>query len=407
MVRNGNIKLDYPKGFFDLDEMQFKKYCDIENHLRSIASINGFELIKVSSAVYSRLNEYTHASIGRYYQVKDEKNRNIGLSSDGSMSILRYFYNNKQGYSSYKVCSNATIYRKNKKLREFSQFCYEIFNASSIDELQFNYINLILEILDSLELESVVILTNFNIWKIILSRYNNYKDILYELRKSKDILGMINSLNIDPSYVKFLSKFHKRNFTIYDLLNYCRVHKLFELIDELCQMQKYIEYIQHRITFQINLFDFRGSEIFEGIYYKCVDKYERPFLDAGTYSNLIFEVTKKNILSGGLAVCIEAILDRIHISQKPKKVFVKYVGGENFKIDDFYNILTLIRKEKLKNHFVKEEVSSLAIAKAKRRAYIQKYDLFIAIGEREKNSHEFMIEELKTGLRRILILNGG
>lgn len=88
MVRNGNIKLDYPKGFFDLDEMQFKKYCDIENHLRSIASINGFELIKVSSAVYSRLNEYTHASIGRYYQVKDEKNRNIGLSSDGSMSIL-------------------------------------------------------------------------------------------------------------------------------------------------------------------------------------------------------------------------------------------------------------------------------------------------------------------------------
>ncbi|HHK7227985.1 TPA: hypothetical protein ACQXLV_001986, partial [Streptococcus pneumoniae] len=77
------------------------------------------------------------------------------------------------------------------------------------------------------------------------------------------------------------------------------------------------------------------------------------------------------------------------------------------KIDDFYNILTLIRKEKLKNHFVKEEVSSLAIAKAKRRAYIQKYDLFIAIGEREKNSHEFMIEELKTGLRRILILNGG
>ncbi|MDS3035125.1 hypothetical protein RKZ88_00105, partial [Streptococcus pneumoniae] len=82
-------------------------------------------------------------------------------------------------------------------------------------------------------------------------------------------------------------------------------------------------------------------------YYKCVDKYERPFLDAGTYSNLIFEVTKKNILSGGLAVCIEAILDRIHISQKPKKVFVKYVGGENFKIDDFYNILTLIRKEKL------------------------------------------------------------
>ncbi|WDT36758.1 ATP phosphoribosyltransferase regulatory subunit [Streptococcus pneumoniae D39] len=105
MVRNGNIKLDYPKGFFDLDEMQLKKYCDIENHLRSIASINGFELIKVSSAVYSRLNEYTHASIGRYYQVKDEKNRNIGLSSDGSMSILRYFYNNKQGYSSYKAVS--------------------------------------------------------------------------------------------------------------------------------------------------------------------------------------------------------------------------------------------------------------------------------------------------------------
>ena len=51
----------------------YKKYCDVENNLRDIASINGFELIKVSSAVYSHLNEYTHASIGRYYQIKDEK----------------------------------------------------------------------------------------------------------------------------------------------------------------------------------------------------------------------------------------------------------------------------------------------------------------------------------------------
>ncbi|RID95625.1 hypothetical protein DYJ42_02920 [Streptococcus constellatus] len=407
MVKEGNIRLNYPKGFFDLDEIQFKKYCDVENNLRDIASINGFELIKVSSAVYSHLNEYTHASIGRYYQIKDEKDRSIGLSSDGSMSILRYFYNNKQGYSSYKVCSNATIYRKNKKLREFSQFCYEIFNASSIDELQFNYINLIIEILDSLELESIVILTNFNIWKIILSKYNNYKEVLYELRKSKDMLGMINSLNINPRYVKFLLKFHKGNFTIYDLLNYCKVNQLFELIDELCQMQKYIEFIRHRLTIQINLFDFRGSEVFEGIYYKCVDKNERPFLDAGTYSNLIFEVTKKGILSGGLAVCIEALLDRIQISKNPKKVFVKYVGGKNFKIGDFYNILTLIRKEKLKNFFVKEEVSSLSLAKAKRRAYNQKYDFFIAIGEREKNRSEIMIEELQTRSRRIITLNGG
>ena len=75
MVKKGNIRLNYPKGFFDLDEIQFKKYCDVENNLRDIASINGFELIKVSSAVYSHLNEYTHASIGRYYQIKDEKDR--------------------------------------------------------------------------------------------------------------------------------------------------------------------------------------------------------------------------------------------------------------------------------------------------------------------------------------------
>ncbi|HEL0622452.1 TPA: ATP phosphoribosyltransferase regulatory subunit, partial [Streptococcus equi subsp. zooepidemicus] len=221
------------------------------------------------------------------------------------------------------------------------------------------------------------------------------------------LLEMIKTLNINSRYVKFLLKFHNRNFTIYDLLNYCKVNQLFELIEELCQMRKYIEFVQHRLTIQINLFDFRGSEVFEGIYYKCVDKNERPFLDAGTYSNLIFEVTQKSTLSGGLAVCIEALLDRIQMSKNPKKVFVKYVGGENFKINDFYNILTLIRRENLKNCFVKEEVSSLTLAKAKKRAYNQKYDFFIAIGEREKNSNKFMIEELQTRSRRILTLNRG
>lgn len=394
-MKNEKNLLNYPHGAIDIDEKDFEKYKEILAKLQIIAKKSGYKEISTASLMFSNLSSVSEASKNKIYKIKDETKNEIALSSDSSLSILRY-YSSKKIVGMRKYCGNVKVFRRNKKRREFSQFCYELVDGNSVDEVDINILLVIDEILEQLGLEGMIIANDFSIWKKILSNYENYKIILFNIRRSKVPFDIINNLEINPKYVSFLQFVYNKNYNLEKIIKYCLENDLYDLLEDFKSAQERIVKLCLHNKIKYNFFDFSGSELFEGIYYKCrkLERESSPFMDGGNYSIFASNILGKNMICGGVAICIEALLGDYSLQYNTNIDNIYIKRHKEVNINDFYYFLKNVRNKLSENYFILEDSSSTQVKSAKRKAFKKGFKYFTVIGKDELLGKNITIEKI-------------
>lgn len=389
-----NAILNYPRGTYDIDEKHYTKYLEILYMLESIARSCGFEMIKTSPFMYSELSQFAKAAKGKIYEIKSQKRKDIALTSDSTLSILRFYYA-RYYRKSKKICSNIKVFRRNKKRREFSQYCFEIVGANSPEDIEINVLLILDKIINNIKPNYKISVNDFAIWKNILLDFGDYKEVLYKIRMESDPLTYLTkTLKLPKKSIEFLKfAYFNQALTTNELIEYCQVHNLSVFLIRFKNLQERLKILGVKLDTTFNFFDFRGSEIFENRYYKCLDTSGSPFLDGGNDSEFSSKILGYPSQCGGVAIYLEAVLDNYVGKDLPKRALVK-MG--HIKKEDFYLMLENLRScVSLGIEFIEDD-APYSISRSKKRAYCDSFDYFMVLGEYEMKRRTAELEDLAT-----------
>ena len=171
-------KYPLPRGFYDYDYLYTQKVNYLKDILDNYGLIYGFREVKISPVEYEHIYENINISTNRDFKFLDRKGRQLMLSADSSLGLLRYQTSLGSNFQTAKLSSMVQVFRyRRKKYRYFHQYSYEIFHKKNSLNYDKSLFTLSLDIINHFDIEYFVVFKDFKLIYLLFEEYLSKKEV--------------------------------------------------------------------------------------------------------------------------------------------------------------------------------------------------------------------------------------
>ncbi|WP_425445911.1 histidine--tRNA ligase [Dethiothermospora halolimnae] len=412
------MKLENLKGTKDFLPKEQTIRENVRRKLESTFETYGFMPVETPTICYFDLLSYKYGGgdeiLKEVYRLKDQGNRDLGLRYDLTVPFTKIIGMNPYLKMPFKRYEIGKVFRdgpvKKGRLREFTQCDVDVVGVKSM-MAEAELMSMVFDVFDKLKLDVYIYYNNrkllYGILESIGTRKEDLSNIVLSLDKIKKIgsEGVIRELiekGIGNNIIEKLKKLIEDkniNDLEYLLENY-KSPKTLEGIDELKNLNSYLQELDLLDKVKFNPFLARGLDIYTGTIYEVFlsdGSITSSIGSGGRYDNIIGSFLNNNKeypavgLSFGLDVIYTALLDKNQNINKPLVDLIIIPMGRGIKT---LKIANDIRKLGVK---VDIDMTNKKLGKKLKGVDKRNIPYVIIIGEDELKNGKVKIKNMKTG----------
>ena len=354
------------------------------------------------------------------YTLTDRGERDLALRYDLTIPFAKVVAMNPTMRMPFKRYEIGKVFRdgpiKTGRFREFTQCDVDIVGVKS----QIAEAELMIKALDAFQKLNLKVIIQYNNRKLLTGMLQVFETSDEKINKVVLILDKLEKVGLEavsselteqglsPSTVQLIKQFlTDKNNTSYSYFEpfSAQSEQVKQGLEELIELETYLEYLGVNKQCIFNPFLARGLEIYTGTIYEIFlsDKTIKSSIGSGgRYDNAIGGLigTNENFSTVGISFGLDVIYTALNTSKE--KIL------ENPTVD-FYVIPINTQKESLlvarhlrnKGYKVECEIGNKKIGKALDKANKEKFRNVIIIGEDEVKNNQFKIKDMFSGEERI------